>query len=633
MSIAQLHNVWMAYGAEPVLTGISWRIEPGDRIGLVGKNGCGKTSLFHLIAKRLVPDRGEVHLQKGIRVGYLAQDAVFEGETTVMGAALEGFRDLLDLRSRLGGLEARMASGESQPALLEEYGRLHHTYEHQGGYAVESRAKAILYGLGFREEDLCLQGSVLSGGQQNRLALAELLASGPDLLLLDEPTNHLDMQALEWLESFLSSFGGTFVVVSHDRFFLDHSVAKIVELEGGHLERYPGSYSAYAMEKEKRRGRQQKAYEAQRKHISRTEDYIRRNIAGQKTKQAQSRRKALTKLERLDQPLRSRHIRIRFSSGARGGDRVLQAQGLSKSYNGHRLFHDLDLTLWRGDRLGVVGPNGSGKSTLLRLLTGRAAADNGRISLGRGVQVGYYDQTRQDLCPDATVLDEVWSITPRATSGEVRSFLGLFLFSGDGVDQRIGTLSGGEQSRVALAKLMRSNANLLVLDEPTNHLDIVSRTVLEEALGRYDGTLLAASHDRYFLNRLFSQLLLIESGAWSLVDGNYTTLRERAVEAAPSPPAEALDKAARKAAYEENRRTQREKERLKRRGLELEQGISRLEAEVGRLDKEMAREDLADNWTELEMISLRRSKTQDELDLRFAQWESIEAKIAAARED
>ena len=631
MPIIQLENVWKAYGANPVLTGVSWRIEPGDRVGLVGRNGCGKTTLFHLLTGRLLPDAGQIHRQRRLNIGYLAQDAVFEGNPTVIRAVMQGFQDLLDLRSRLTDLEARMASGESRDALLADYGRLRDRYEHGGGYALEARAQAILHGLGFLKKDFGLQAAILSGGQKNRLALAQLLACSPDLLLLDEPTNHLDLQALEWLESFLSDSNATFVVISHDRYFLDRTVKQILELEGGRLERYSGNYSFYAREGALRQRQRQKAYEAQQAYISQTEEYIRRNIAGQKTKQAQSRRKALAKLERVDRPAGERDIKIRFSAAARGSDRVLQIERLSKSYNGRHLFRDLDLILWRGDRLGIVGPNGSGKSTLLRLLVSQVAPDNGRISLGRGVRIGYYDQSRQDLHPDATVLDEVWSLTPDVPMEEIRTFLGAFLFSGDDVDRKIGNLSGGEQSRVAIAKLIRSGVNLLVLDEPTNHLDIASRIVLEDALAGFDGTLLAASHDRYFLNRLFNRLLLIEDGGWRLIAGNYTALREQMAASSAPPVQEAVDKAARKASYEETRKTQREQERRKRRAGELEEQISRLEAEIERLDGEMSREDLAADWARLQEMSRQRAGLQRQIEACFAEWESIEAQFSPAR--
>ncbi len=631
MPLIQLENISKAFGDKPILEEISWKIEPDDRIGLVGLNGCGKTTLFHLLTGRLLPDRGAVHRQRRLNTGYLPQDPALEAEATVLKTAFRAFQHLLDLQGRLQNLEHRMASGSAEAALLQEYGRLRDRYETEGGYALEARAKAILYGLGFREADLNLQVGVLSGGQKNRLALAQLLARSPDLLLLDEPTNHLDLQALEWLEGFLVNYKGAFVVISHDRYFLDRTVKEIVDLEGRRLEHYAGDYTFYAAEKEQRRERQQKAYGAQQAHIARTEEYIQQNIAGQKTKQAQSRRKALAKLDRIDRPLNQRDMSLRFTPGARGGDRVLQAEGLSKAYDNRPLFEGLDLILWRGDRIGILGPNGSGKSTLLKLFTGQIPADTGHVSLGRGVQIGYYDQARNDLNPSLTVLEEVWSVTPRAPVGEIRNLLGAFLFSGDDVEQKIGSLSGGEQSRVALAKLMRTRVNLLILDEPTNHLDIPSRIVLEGALERFDGTLLAVSHDRYFLNRLISRLLVLENGNWKLIEGNYKVFQKQFLTPPVQLPVEDPDKTARKAAYGETRRAQREQQRRTRLAEKLEAEIAELEKEIEHLEREMLREDLTTNWPRLQELSQERSRIQCRIDECFAEWEAIETETAAIR--
>ena len=502
MPLIQLKNIWKSFGAYDVLTGIYWQIDQGERIGLVGPNGCGKTTLLRLITEESLPDDGQLHRQRGLNIGFLTQEPIFDPELTVMDAALDGFADVLALQHRLYDLEKIMAEGENADAVLNDYGHLRDQYEHMGGYATEARAKAILFGLGFCETDLKLSTQVLSGGQKNRLALAQLLAREPDLLLLDEPTNHLDLQAIEWLEHFLSDYAKAFVIISHDRTFLERTVTKIVDLERGVIEQYSGNYSFYIQEKEQRRAQQQKAYRAQQAHIERTEEYIRRNIAGQKTKQAQSRRRALEKLDRVERVVEQRDIVLRFNATTRGGDRVLQVEDLSKAYPNRPLFSDLNFTLWQGERLGIIGPNGSGKSVLLKIFMEQLAPDAGRAILGRGLEVGYYAQTRQDLNPNLSVLEEIWSLTPSVPEEEIRNFLGAFLFSGDDVERETGSLSGGEQSRVALAKLMRLPLNLLVLDEPTNHLDIASRHVLENALEAFSGTVIAVSHDRYFLNRL-----------------------------------------------------------------------------------------------------------------------------------
>ena len=631
MPLVDLDTLHKAYGANEVIRGASWRIEPGDRIGLVGLNGCGKTTLFRLILGDLLPDRGKIHRQRDLRIGYLPQDPVLHGEATVLKTALEGFQGLLDLGRRLTDLEHQISAGQDGEAVLNQYGRLREQYERGGGYALDARAKAVLFGLGFSEGDLDQPANILSGGQKNRLALAKLLAGQPDLLLLDEPTNHLDLDAIEWLEGFLAGCGSTCVVVSHDRYFLDRTVTQIAELDWGLVEAYSGNYTAYVGQRQTRRDRQRKLYEAQQDHIARTEDYVRRNIAGQKTKQAQSRRRSLAKLERIDRPTDARAMSVRFAASRRGGDRVLQIEGVSKGYDDRLLFGDLSLILWREDRLGIVGPNGSGKTTLLKVATKQIPGDTGVVSFGAGVQVGYYEQTREDLNPNATVLEEIWTVTPQVPSEEIRTFLGAFLFSGDDVEQRIESLSGGEQSRVALAKLMRRKVNLLVLDEPTNHLDIPSRMVLEAALERYDGTLITVSHDRYFLDRIVNRLIVLGEGHWRLVEGNYETYLRQQAASEDDGPAEDPEKTARKAAYEGARKTQREQQRRERRAQHLQDRIEALEGELGRVDDEMAQEDLKTDWARLQELSRERSRLQKEIADCFAEWESVEAGTTETR--
>ena len=619
MPLIQLKDLYKSYGAYDVLRGIDWQIDPGDRIGLVGPNGCGKTTLFRLITGEILPDpdRGHLHRQRGIAIGILTQEPAFDPACSVMDAMLDAFADLLELQHRLGELEKLMGDGAMSDAVLNDYGRLRDQYEHMGGYATEARAKAILFGLGFRETDLNLRTRVLSGGQKNRLALAQLLAREPDLLLLDEPTNHLDLQAIEWLESFLAEYAQAFVVISHDRTFLDRTATKIADLERGRIEAYSGTYSFYVAQKEQRRAQQQKAYRAQQAYIERTEDYIRRNIAGQKTKQAQSRRKALAKLDRIDRVAQQRDIKLSFATASRGGDRVLEVESLAKAYSNRPLFSALDFTLWRGDRLGIVGPNGSGKSVLLKILIRELAPDAGRAIMGRGLDIGYYAQTRQDLNPKLRVLEEIWALTPQAPEEEIRTFLGAFLFSGDEVEREIGALSGGEQSRVALAKLMRTPLHVLILDEPTNHLDIAARTVLESALEAFAGTVIAVSHDRYFLNRLVNRLLVLGDGKWQLIDGNYDAYQRltQDVKTRPAPKD-----------YQTRKRALRHQQKRERRAVQLEEAITALEAQADQLAQEMARDDLSADWHRLKELATEKDAVQKKIDRLFAEWEVLERK-------
>jgi len=625
MPLITLEKIWKAYGANDVLQGITWQIDPGEKIGLVGHNGCGKSTLFGVLTGKHLPDQGQIHHQRHIQIGFLEQEPKFDPEQTVFDAALEAFADLLDLQHQLRNMELAMSERHDEPNFLENYGKLRDRYELAGGYALEARVKAILFGLGFRESDLDLPTHVLSGGQKNRLALAQLLSREPDLLLLDEPTNHLDLQALEWLEHFLSEYNHTFVIISHDRYFLERTVTKIVEIEQGQATFYSGNYTFYVKEKNLRQAQQQKAFDAQQSEIARTEDYIRRNIAGQKTKQAQSRRKALEKLERIDSPTERRKMGLKFTTAPRGGDRVYQLEQLSKGYENRTLFNELDLIIWRRDRLGIIGPNGTGKSTLLKIIAGQLKADSGNLLPGTGIEMGYFDQTRQDLNPKFTVLEEIWSLTPQAPMSEVRSFLGAFLFSGDDVERKIGALSGGEQSRVALAKLMRTPINLLALDEPTNHLDIASRNVLEEALEQFSGTLITVSHDRYFLNRLVNRLLVLEDGNWRLIEGNYDTYQEQRqketeIQQDNSTPS--------KNDHKNRKKVQREQERIKRRGDELEKQIAELEEKIEMLDTEMAKEDLATDWDQLKTLAEEKKAHQTHIDTLFAEWEALENELA-----
>lgn len=620
MPLIQLKDIWKSYGAYDVLTGIHWQIDSGDRIGLVGPNGCGKTTLLRLITEESLPDRGQMHRQRGLNIGFMTQEPAFDPELTVMDAALDAFADILAMQHRLQGLEKIMAEGENSDAVLNDYGHLRDQYEHLGGYAIEARTKAILFGLGFCETDLKLPTQVLSGGQKNRLALAQLLAREPDLLLLDEPTNHLDLQAIEWLEHFLSDYAKAFVVISHDRTFLERTVTKIVDLERGVVEQYSGTYSFYIQEKEQRRAQQQKAYRAQQAHIERTEEYIRRNIAGQKTRQAQSRRRALEKLDRVERVVQQRDIALRFNATTRGGDRVLQVENLAKAYPNRPLFSDLNLTLWRGERLGIIGPNGSGKSVLLKIFVEQLTPDSGRVILGSGLDIGYYAQTRQDLNPNLSVLEEIWSLTPNVPEIEIRNFLGAFLFSGDDVERKTGSLSGGEQSRVALAKLMRAPLNLLVLDEPTNHLDIASRHVFESALEAFSGTVIAVSHDRYFLNRLVYRLIVLGDGKWQLVDGNYDTY-QRQMQGVEIP---TVQNAKTQTDYKSRKRALRQQQRRERRLAQIEETIATLEDQAGRIVEEMAREDLATDWHRLKEMAREKEEVQNKMDCLFEEWEVLE---------
>src|SRR6476660_4326914 len=522
----RLSEVYKAYGVQDVLRGASLQVNPGEHVGLVGRNGAGKSTIFRLVRGDETADRGDVVRARSVKLGLLDQHVHFKPGSTVHESALAAFGRLQQIEHEMHELEHRMAdAGDDLDKILERYSDLQHEFELEGGFEYTARAEAILQGLGFDREMWSLETEKLSGGQQNRLGLACLLLAAPDVLLLDEPTNHLDVHAVEWLEEFLQTYEAGYVIVSHDRYFLDRACRRIIELENGKAASYTGNYSAYLVEREERREAQQRAYDNQQQLIAKTEEIIRRNLAGQKTKQAKSRRKMLEKLERIDS------VRPDQSSGdfrlqaiERTGNHVLTVQELVVGYPDKELAGDISFILRRGECLGIIGPNGSGKTTFLKTILNKLPALRGDVRWGTKVQVGYYAQQLDDLDDRNEIIMELRRVAPAsATAGELRSFLAKFLFTGDDVYKHVRDLSGGEKGRLALAKLIYSRVNVLVLDEPTNHLDIPSREALEEALDAYEGTILTISHDRYFLDRVATQILALDGeGVAEHYDGDYT---------------------------------------------------------------------------------------------------------------
>jgi ATP-binding cassette subfamily F protein 3 len=522
----RLSDVYKSYGTQDVLRGASLQINPGEHVGLVGRNGAGKTTVFRLISGEESPDRGELIRARGIRLGLLSQHVHFQAGSTVHESALAAFGHLQQFEHEMHELEHRMAEvGADLEKVLERYSDLQHQFEREGGFEYAAKAESILQGLGFERDTWPLETEKLSGGQQNRLGLVRLLLAEPDVLLLDEPTNHLDVTAVEWLEEFLQSYSSAYVVISHDRYFLDRACRRIIELENGRASSYTGNYSDYLTEREIRREAQQRAYDSQQQLISKTEEFIRRNLAGQKTKQAKSRRKMLEKLERVDK------VRVDQSSGdfrlqsiERTGNHVLTVNEVSIGYAENVLARDISFVLRRGECLGIIGSNGSGKTTFLKTILKKIPPLFGEVRWGTKVQIGYYAQQLDDLDDRNEIIMELRRVAPaNATAGELRSFLAKFLFTGDDVYKHVSDLSGGEKGRLALAKLIYSRVNVLVLDEPTNHLDIPSREALEEALDAYEGSIITISHDRYFLDRIATQILALDGeGEAEHYDGDYT---------------------------------------------------------------------------------------------------------------
>src|SRR5438874_327317 len=536
MPIVSVIQVGKSFGAERIFSGVSFQINEDDRIGLIGPNGAPKSTLLNILAGREEPDEGKVAVARNTRIGYLLQATDFQAENTLREEMLTVFTEVREWDYELHELGMAMAAPAAQadPALheelLERYAELQARFEHAGGYIYENRVDQVLDGLGFTREQQSSPVSHLSGGQQTRAALGKLLLQEPDLLLLDEPTNHLDLAALEWLETYLLSWKGAMMVVAHDRYFLDKVVSRTIEIAFGRIEEYPGNYTKYLHLREERMERRLREYEAQQAHIAHTEEFIRRYKAGQRSREARGRQKLLNRLERVERAQDFPEMHFEFSPIVDSGLMVVATQKLVAGYiNGKQrteLVRVADLELLRGDCVGLLGPNGSGKTTLLRTIIGELPPVSGQVHLGHNVRTGYYSQTHAGLNAKRSVIDEIRQASVLSEEG-ARTFLGRFLFSGDDVFKPIGTLSGGERSRVALAKLTLQGSNLLILDEPTNHLDLQSRQFLEEVLGEFEGTLLFVSHDRYFIDSLATKVWVIEDGVLIPYMGNYTEYRTR----------------------------------------------------------------------------------------------------------
>jgi ATP-binding cassette subfamily F protein 3 len=642
----RLSDVHKSYGSQEVLRGASVQINPGEHVGLVGRNGAGKTTVFRLVSNEETPDRGDVVRARGLRLGLLAQHVHFEPGSTVHESALAAFGHLQQIEHEMHELEHRMAEATADlDAVLERYSELQQQFEREGGFEYAARAEAILQGLGFERDAWTMETEKLSGGQQNRLGLARLLLAEPDVLLLDEPTNHLDVNSVEWLEEFLSTYNSAYVIISHDRYFLDRTSSRIVELENGRAASYTGNYSAYLVEREVRREAQQRAYENQQHLISKTEEFIRRNLAGQKTKQAKSRRKMLEKLERVEA------VRPDQSSGdfrlqqiERAGTQVLTVADASIGYPGKMLARDITFTLRRGECLGIIGPNGSGKTTFVKTVLGKLQPLAGEIRWGTKVSVGYYAQQLDDLDDRNEIIMELRRVAPStATAGELRSFLAKFLFTGDDVYKHVRDLSGGEKGRLALAKLIYSRVNVLVLDEPTNHLDIPSREALEEALDAYQGTIITISHDRYFLDRVATQILALDgSGGAEHYDGDYTeyhdwhAARQRggageARQEQPPPPAKAKEPGA-TASRPKTKAPQgkKGKQQPARDSQSIEAEVGEAEKRLAELSEQLGRPEVARDPDQSRLLNEEYRLTDERLRGLYEEWERAAAEAANA---
>ena len=636
MTVLQVDHLTFGYGADILFEDVSFNLALGERLALVAPNGQGKSTLLKMIAGELQPDDGRVLLPKGTRVGYLHQSHEPNPAGTVLDVLLEPFADARAARKALTEAEEAAASGSDEA--LDRLARAQDRHHSVGADAVERDVSMIAHKVGFHDRDLDRKVASLSGGERGRLQLAAVLASRPDLLLLDEPTNHLDLETVEWLEGFLSTFRGAIIVVSHDRAFLDATCQRIGELGLLRFRLYPVRYSEYVVLREADLERERAAVMQQRAEIAKTEDFIRRNIAGQKTNQAKARRRMLEKIERLENPediwADARKMGLRFATGRRTGDIVIEATGVGAERGGRQLFERVDVLLKRLDRLAIVGPNGAGKSTLLKMFAGQHhAGDAGDIRQGTNLDLGYFDQHLEALDSKRSCIEEIRSVRPDMVVDTVRQYLSRFRFWGDDPFRNVGSLSGGEKTRLALAKLLLVPRNVLFLDEPTNHLDIPACEILEEALVRFEGTVVLVSHDRYFLERVTTRVLHLEDGEATLYSGTYGEYlahREKAsarggqkfqstVATKPAAVREEQAAAKGKSAYEAAKKNAREAEKRQRRVGELDKLMAEGQEKLERLRTELK---LApgDQWERLATLADQEQKLVRSLDQWTEEW-------------
>ena len=633
--ILDCQHISKSFGTDEILKDISFHINEHEKAAIVGINGAGKSTLLKIIMRILSADAGDVVLSKHISVGYLAQYQEISGTRTIFEEALSTKEELVQMEMQLREMEEKMPAekGEALERLLEKYNRLHHEFELKNGYAYRSEVTGIIRGLGFSEEDFHRPVAELSGGQKTRVFLGKLLLAKPDLLILDEPTNHLDMSSIAWLETFLSNYTGAVLIVSHDRYFLDKIVTKVIELSRHQASVFRGNYSDYAVKKAAVRKAEQKAWENQQREIKHQEEVIAKlkSFNREKSiKRAESREKMLDKVERLDRPAQENaDMKIRFHPAVTSGNDVLEVTRLAKSFGNNRLFSDISFEIKRGEHVALIGDNGTGKTTLLKIINEMIPFDAGEISFGTNVHVAYYDQEHQVLNDAKTLFEEISDEHPDMNNTQIRSMLAAFLFTEDDVFKRVGDLSGGEKGRLSLAKLMLSEANFLILDEPTNHLDIISKEILEEALNQYDGTVLFVSHDRYFINKAASRILDLTDQTVVNYIGNYDYyLEKREVQMAKIRPEKNDRNGLQKndSAKEEWKQKKEEQAKERKKAAQLkrtEEEIAEKEAEIKVLNEELNDPDYATNSAKLSEIHERMTQVQEDLERLYETWEAL----------
>ena len=636
--ILSCQGISKSFGEKVILEDASFHIEEREKAALIGNNGAGKTTLLRIIMEEIHADAGQVVLAKDKRIGYLAQYQDVQGHLSVYEELLSTKQYIIDMEERLRAMEVQMknASGEELDRLMNSYTRLTHEFELENGYAYKSELMGVLNGLGFTEEDFTKQVATLSGGQKTRVALGKLLISKPDILLLDEPTNHLDMESIAWLETYLLNYPGAVFIVSHDRYFLDKVVTKVIEIDAGQVRMYAGNYSAYAEKKAQLRDAQYKAYLNQQREIKHQEAVIvkLKSFNREKSiKRAESREKMLNKIQRIDKPIEVQsQMRLSLEPRVVSGNDVLTVEDLAKSFPQQKLFSNISFQIKRGERVALIGNNGTGKTTMLKILNGLLDADAGSFSLGAKVQIGYYDQEHHVLHAEKTIFEEISDTYPTLTETQIRNMLAAFLFTGDDVFKVISSLSGGERGRVSLAKLMLSEANFLILDEPTNHLDIASKEILEEALNSYTGTVLYVSHDRYFINQTATRILDLTNQSVVNYIGDYDYYLEKkeeltekyaptAQEATEEPKEETPSEG--KLTWQQQKEEQARKRKQENELKKVEKRIEELETRDKEIDDTLVLPDVCTNVGRCAELSREKDKIQEKLEELYEKWEEL----------
>lgn len=635
--ILACQQVSKAFGTHQVLNDISFHIEDNEKATIVGVNGAGKTTLLKIIIGEMSADEGGVIVSKGKTIGYLAQHQDTDSDHTIYEEILDAKKEIIAMEEKIRRLEKEMkhTEGDALTSMMNEYASLTHRFELADGYAWRSEITGVLKGLGFSEEDFQKKIGKLSGGQKTRVFLGKLLLTRPDIILLDEPTNHLDMDSIRWLEGFLANYKGAVLVISHDRYFLDKVVTKVIDLDHGRAVTYRGNYTEYTVKKEALIEAQMREYANQQQEIKHQEEVIAKlkSFNREKSiKRAESREKMLEKMELVEKPVvYEPKIRIRFEPCVESGNDVLMIDNLSKSFGNQLLFHELHMDIKRGEKVALVGKNGTGKTTILKIINKYLAADTGKVALGAKVRIGYYDQEQQVLHDEKTIFEEISDAYPALTHTRIRTLLAAFLFTGDDVFKRISSLSGGEKGRVSLAKLMLSNANFLILDEPTNHLDLYSKEILEDAISNYEGTVFYVSHDRYFINKTATRILDLTDKGLINYKGNYDYYLEKKEEGLIVPDSASIQKEetvpissiSSKDDWKQKKEAEREARKKANDLKKCEARIAELEGKLEELEATMALPENASSSAKLLELSREQSLVSDELEQLYEQWETL----------